>query len=410
MIEPRLSKEQLEKLEKLENELKNKRDYDESSRARRLATAKRTGIPYDIVDTDVIKIGMMLGIIKSLDKRDDPNNGGMSLLDIFLDMGSASQPYQYANIPSYFELSPERYTESERIDYQRELVKRECDVYCSYITNVLVGKLSDIEKVVALPIQHITPESFIHNVTDTMNVVMEMLVDSDDENEECWKQLVVLRNSLLCVMPICEYKQVVVDQITQLRELYPLSKILESGMTRVDGMLTLFPGFETKTGDSSGDISTALIVRSHTRDPELKPFDMTTIVKECLTPAIAFVPLADVLVNCVIGPYNNNSVGYMKSQFYLMKSIVDEVRMWVIDVDLIAFSRALGDEMLKYAVKLARNMQKAGFCPEILTTNISHMSDPIALRHAICSIVAERSVIIPSDADVFDNIVEHSNM
>lgn len=405
--QPCLSKEQLEKLEKLEAELERKRKYEETSKNRRLAASKRTGIPYSIVDIDVIKVGMLLGLIKNLDDNKKNNNDDVSLLDLFLGIGqsSASSTYDYSKVPPYFVCAPNKCIETDRVEYHKERVKEECDRYCNFITDVLGSEHRKIEDVVSMPLQQMTMESFVENVKDTMSVVLEMLLEDDEDDS--WKQLLVLRNSLACVVPICEYKNIVSDHISQLMKIYRLENILEKGVSCLDGMLTLLPGKWEISQETSLAILTSLVVRSHTRDPELKPFDMSAIIKECCTPAIVFVDLNDVIVHGIIGPYWNNPIGFMYPNFYMMKCIIEGVRLWVMDSYLTMFSEELRISMLKYAERMRSTMKSStvAFCStEIIDSNISQLRNPSGFRSMVCKTVSSESQIVPSEADVFDNI------
>lgn len=403
-----LSKEQLEKLEKLEKELEQKRKYEESSKERRIAASKRTGIPYNIVDSDVIRVGMMLGLIKSLDNREKSSDGEKtpSLLDMFLGLDDGGEnAFDYSDVPSYFTCAETKCSEADRVEHHKTCVMEECNEYSNRVNQVLKNEIEKIEKVVNLPVEQMTTECFVDNVTATMNVLIEMQIDGDGEY---WEQIMVLRNSLLSVMPICEYKKIVTDQVTQLKNHFSI-KSIDLSMSYVDGILTLFPGFENKllTTSDVNAMTFALDVNSHTRDPELKPFNMGCVIKQCATPALLFIPIEKILEHGIVGPYWNNPIGFTNTNFYIMKNITGGVRLWVMDDNLMAFSEELRKELYSYAYKMGETVHGASQLEStlaVLESNLDKLNHVGVFRSTVCTIVYRKSRLIPSDADVFDVI------
>lgn len=400
MGEPLLTKEQQEKLAKLEAELAAKRKYEETSRERRLAASKRTGIPYDIVDIDVVRLGTMLGLIQNLEKREsnekDPDD--VSILDLLLGLGGPQQSsYSYDKIPPYFMLSPKRIREDDRAEQHREFVKNKCSKYCNFVSEFLEREHEQVERVISLSLEQLTPELFVTAVKENMDIILEMLEEDGDENLQ--EQLKILRNSLLSFVPICEYKKIVVEQVRRCKKL-----------SYIDAVLILFPGFETLQQQNTIGILRSLVVRSYTKDPKLAPLNMAEIGKECCTPAIMFVHLTEVLRHTIIGPYANNPIGFLTNNFYILKCISGNVRMWIRDDGLKTFSQRLRKIMLNYVTKTlntVRSVSKNSDIESRLVDTLNALKNPGVFRKIICSIVSSYSPIIPTEADVFDFLPEH---
>lgn len=405
-----LTTEQQEKLTKLEEELAAKFKYEESSKERRIATSKRTGIPYDIVDIDVVKFGTMLGLIRSLDKRESSKDeDDISLIDIFMNMGSQKvEKHDYSKIPSYFTFSPRKIQESIKSEQHIEHVKTICNNYWIFISDFLIKEYENVEKSVSLSIQQLTPESFTETVKETMNVILEMLIEN--QTYDTHNQLKVLRNSLLSFIPICEYKILVTDHINQMikKKINP-SDILKHNLSYIDATLSLFPGFETVEENNIISIMRSLVVRAHTKDPKLSPLDISAITKECCTPLLLYVHLADVLKYSMIGPYSNNPIGFLKisKNYYILKCITSGIRMWIRDDNLRAFSKVLRKSMLMYTLKTLKTLENFKSTTNSnlikhLSNTIDALNNPVAFRKLVCSIISSESVIIPSELDVFD--------
>lgn len=402
MENPRLTKEQQERLAKLEVELEAKRIYEETSKTRRMAASKRTGIPYDIVDTDVVRLGTMLGLIRNLGDEKEPDD--ISILDLLLGTSSSGPVYSYNGIPSYFSMAPCRIEESMRVEKHQEFVKKKCNIYWSAVSAFLSEENGRVEKVVSLSIPNMTPEVFVSAVKENMDVVLEMITESDDEQPDLYEQLKVLRNSLASFIPICEYRNILVEHMRKIHR-----KNIQD-LSYIDASLILYPGFDQLESDNELAVFRSLCVRSHTKDPKLAPLDMATIVKECCTPALMFVNLEHVLRNSIVGPYANNAVGHMTStkNFYVLKCISGNVRLWIHDECLRDFSQKLKGGLLAYVNKTLDTIRRASDKrPPIevrLMDTLAILKKPAVFRRLICSIVSETSVIFPTEADAFDFI------
>jgi hypothetical protein len=405
---PILTSAQLERLEKLDAEIAGKKAYEEKHRARKLASSKKTGIPYDLVDSDVVKIGTLLGLIKSSDSQSH-----FSLLDAF--MGGDVQKYDYSKIPPYFSIVENCSSEQEKMDQQRQYVANECASFYQYITQELTRQLVLIERVVSIALINITIEDYITTINDNLIAVLDALRDEDDD--ELWHQLRVLRNALFLVTPICDYKKLVAHHITTLTSYRKSQSQIARNLSYIDANLSLYPGFP-KIAIQPIDIDridASLNVRNHTKNPELKPFDMSEILLECCTPILLFVDAKIVIESGIIGPYRNNAICFINSSFYVMKCITGGIRMWILDENLTTFSEQLRSHCLSYCIKLFRAYYLAhhgsnafqddridGRVFETLLKSISWLKSPTLVRAYICDIVRTKSPHTPTEIDVFN--------
>lgn len=391
-----LTKEQQERLDKLEQEMLQKKIYEEKNRERLLEVSKETGIPYNLVDTDVVKIGSMLGLIGT--KKSD---GEENLMDILFGRDETPK-LDYSKVPPYFTFAPVTVSEMEKLEYHRDKVKHACNVYHAFLGSLIQFECQRLEEYVTFGVQQPSIESFVETVNENMDVVMDMVLEEEDD--ELWKQLRVLRNSISCIIPLCEYKKVVSMQVVSLLKKYPIETIFKN-ISYIDAKLTLFPKSEDKS--DKGEINrliNSIVIRSYTRDPELKAFDMEVVKRECLTPIYMFLPLDKVFHHFILGPYNNDAIGYLKPNFYILKSINEGIRMWILDENLAMFSEQIRLCVLTYCEKLYATLNNASLDVSILAKNIQFISNSLNFKSYICNIVCHNSMIIPTEADVFDNI------
>ena len=143
----KLTKEQKERIKKLEEEIVQKKEYEKKNRVRKEESSKRTGIPFSMIDMDVVKIGTLLGIIKSKNvlEGERENQQGqkktLTLLDIFLgdnDVGCNDI------FPPYFQNAPRFIQENEKIEYHKKLVHKVCNDFSNFLTNMIETEMKVI--------------------------------------------------------------------------------------------------------------------------------------------------------------------------------------------------------------------------------------------------------------------------
>lgn len=446
-----LTKEQKDKLAKLELEMSRKKEYEEKNRAKNIATSKRTGIPVDVVDIDVVRYGIVLGLIRSKDALEGISESSerFRLLDMFFnDDGDfdffggkrgGCNPKQkmsqidYSVVPAYYARASQRVSEEEKIQYHRQFVQLECEKFDGFVADNLRNDLKSINDHVSVTLERLTIDSFVSNVKETIEVVMESLEDEDDQ--ELWDQLTVLRNSLLGPLTVCEYKTLVVDHVNVLRKYKKKHRKILNHLSSIDAKLSLYSGFATRRDQPGASnvfrVRRELEIRNHLKDPELKPFSIDYVINQCNVPSMLFVPVQEILEKGLIGPYRNNPIGWLAQTgdyaFYILKDIVPPqgIRLWVMDTHLALVSEKLRAEVSKYCVKLFRVYYRACFgtndfkpdfwqcCSassdtfDTMINSLIFLSNSLRFRTFLTNVVvSKQSPLIPTELDSFNSFQE----
>lgn len=435
-----LTAEQKEKLHKLDEEMKRKKEHDEKSRTRREASSKATGIPVDIVDMDVIKVGTLLGLIKkkSILEGKEPDTTG-SLLKMFLG-GEDEFKIDRSKIPQNFRNAPIIATEADKISYHQQYVQQQCQ-HLSVITMSLIKQeMSNINSHISVNLESNTIDNFKTVCVETIDVLLEELCEEDDD-DELWSTLSIVRNALLGVVDICEYKKLLNEHIVMLRKAGKAHARILGHLSINDVRLSLYRGCLTQTKgpltpEDSIRLSREIELRCYMKPPELKPFNFDDIVRHCCIPSLVCVPVDEVVEKGLIGPYRNNSIGYLNLgrnkntpwSFYNLKSInPDGVRLWVLDHTLWVFTDNMISTMTAYMVKIFRtfyheyygtNTFKPGFWLAShnkhydafmnMMNNISFISNHVMFHKFLMMVLLQRSPLIPTDYDFFNHIVYYN--
>lgn len=430
-----LTVEQREKLRKLDEEMKRKKDHDEKNRNRREASSKATGIPIDIVDMDVIKIGTLLGIIKkkSILEGKEPNTG--SLLKMLLGCEDEFK-IDRSKIPKNFRNASTIITESNKISYHQQYVQQQCQHLSAITMSLIKQELTNINKYININLETNTLENFKTACVETLDVLLDELCEDDDD--EIWSTLSVVRNALLGAVDICEYKKILHNHIVILRRNgKPHDRILDH-LSVNDVRLSLYRGCLTKTKgplipEESMRLSREIELRCYMKPPELKPFDFNDIVRHCCIPSLVCVPIDEVIENGLVGPYRNNPIGYLNVNtpgitpwsFYNLKSITAQgVRLWVLDNRLWMLTDNMISTMTAYMIKIFRtfyyeyygnNTFKQGFWLAShnkhydafmnMMNNLSFISNNAMFHKFLTLVIMQRSPLIPTEYDFFNHLM-----
>jgi len=439
-----LTVEQKEKLHKLDVEMKRKKEDDEKSRTRREASSKDTGIPVDIVDMDVIKIGTLLGLIKkkSILEGKEPNTTG-SLLNMFLG-GEDDFKVDRSKIPENFRNACTIVTEVDKINYHQQYVQQQCE-HLSVITMTLIKQeLSNINKHITVNIESNTIDNLKTMCVETVDVLLDELCEqneneneNDNENDDLWSSLSIVRNALLGVVNICEYKKILNDHILILRKSGKAHARILGHLSVNDVRLSLYRGCLTQTKgplthDDSLRLSREIELRCYMKSPQLKPFNFDDIVRHCCIPSLVCVPIDEVIEHGLVGPYRNNPIGYLNVNktsipwaFYNLKNInSDGARLWVLDNKLWMLTDNMISTMTTYMIKIFRtfyheyygnnNFNKGFWLASHnkhydafinMMNNISFISNHAMVHKFLMMILIQRSPLIPTEYDFFNHIV-----
>ena len=434
-----LTAEQKEKLRKLDEEIKRKKEHDEKSRTRREASSKATGIPLDIVDMDVIKIGTLLGLIKkkSILEGKEPDTTG-SLLNILL--GGEGGKIDFSKIPRNFRNAPSIATETDKIRYHQQYVQRQCQ-HLSTITNSLIKQeMTNINSHIAVNLESNTIDNLKTSCVDTLDVLLEELCEGGEDDDELWSTISAVRNALLGPMDICAYKKLLNEHIVMLRRAGKAHARILGHLSVNDVRLSLYKGCLTQTKgpltpEDSMRLAREIELRCYMKPPELKPFNFDDIVRHCCIPSLVCVPVAEVIEKGLVGPYRNNSIGYLNIDgghttpwsFYNLKSInPDGARLWVLDNTLWVLTDNMISTMTAYMIRIFRtfyfeyygtNAFRPGFWALSrnkhydafinMMNNFSFISNHAALHKFLMTVLIHGSPLIPTDYVFFNHIVHY---
>jgi hypothetical protein len=418
-----LTKEQKIKLEKLEKELQAKANYKAKTALQNKKRSETTGIPESLAGMDVINIAMLIGLIKSKAVRDGKEKDNGSLIDLFLgntDKVIEKRKVNFKNIPFYFKHHPQKVLEEEKLEYTSEIVRQECEFMNMEIqqhietTKKIIGK-----RVVFSPksnsIDEVVKEGILI-INDLIEGVIEELEEgTSDEIDSLLTTIMIVRNELFGLMNIFSYKKLVlkhVDFLTQIN--FNPGQYISS----LDAVLIMHPIYKNK--DLIPNVPKVVLesrLRCFTRDPKLEPINLGNIAKHCCCPSLVFLPVEEVLHYGLVGPYNNNPVTYMDISpwnFYILKEVRDDVRMWVLDPDLMYFIKTLRKYLVDYLLGTFRTFYLDSYGDHIYRSSClkNYIFRTLArslvfvsskkFASFIRSFITKKSILVPTELDVFN--------
>jgi len=384
----KLTEEQIEKLRKLDIEMKKRVEREELEREKRKLMSSSTGIPLDIAGLDVIQIGTLFGLIKKKDVFEGKEKGTRSLLKILLGDNENTPPV----CPEGYRQPLLTIKEEEKIAYHKQFVQNQCQYFSKIVSETIETELATINKHVAVNLHDKTIDCFKTTLMETVETLIDLLEDSPDD-PELWKSLTVTRNALLGVLNVCEYKKLVKDNILHILNHIPRSQLkITQHLTSVDRRLSLFNGSvklalvsntpfrsETEQELETKRFMTELEIRAFTNPPELKAFVFEDVTRQICIPSLMYLPVETVVEKCLVGPYRNNPIGflfdastetnpattpasYVLGEFYILKTInPDGGRVWVVDSSLERFTEQIISVMTAYLITIFRTLYKACF-------------------------------------------------
>lgn len=439
-----LSEEQQTKLKKLEIEMSEKKKVQEQ-------TASSTGIPIDIVGLDVVKIGIMLGIIKNKELFEN-NVKTKSLLQMIIGEDTDSPK---ATCPPGYYRSLLYITEKEKISYHQEYVSIQSNFFVEFREQVVKLELSNINKHVDIKFHDETVENFKTECLELLDVFIEDLAETP-EDEQTWKTITIITNSLLGVLTIGEYKKLITCNIHKIHQILPSYEFkIMTYLSTIDRLLSLFNGVLRKCVDYPHQtvqeiqqrLCNELEIRNFTKNPQLQPFVFNDIVKEVCVPSIMYLPIEWVFEKCMLGPYRNNPIGFLHNKdqgdFYILTSInPDGGRTWAVDQSLQNFTKNIIITTRDYITKIFRTLYLECFqtnnivvnqmaimgkkvkknspvasikihltknCLQeqvfkMLLRNLELICDFHNFRHFLYKVIKQTSPIIPTENDFFNYI------
>lgn len=429
----RLTKDQEEKLLKLEEEMRIKAEYEEKHAQRKKDSSHETGIPVNIIDMDVIKIGTMLGLIrkKSVLEGKEKGEAPFSILDMFSD--APKKPIDVSKIPKPFKNALSKTLEISKIQYHQEYVSHQCFKFSKMVEKMIDDELSLLNKHISINLEKRDMNDFKNVCSETLEVMIENLMEEDCHDD--WEAVKVLRNSLLGVLNVCEYKQILHDNINILRKKYSKERIVDY-LSINDARLSMYADSLEKEFDKDdlrsnvSRVYREMVIRSYTKPPELKPFDFDYVLNQCCNPSLLYLPVTDVLEFGILNPYRNNSIGFLNLQpenvpwaCYILKTVDEEgLRMWMLDNSALQFSKNLSFHLLTYlkkifvvfraktvrsSVAIEKDFWKNHLHADVfenLLRNILFVSNQIRFHSFLVNLLKTRSPLIPTEYDFFNHM------
>jgi hypothetical protein len=438
----KLTDEQKEKLCRLEREMKIKREMEEKNKSRKETSSKETGIPIDVVDMDVIKIGMLLGLIKKKSVLEGKEKQQSSLLGSLLGLeeDDAMRDIDYSKIPREYKRVSDRTTESTKIQYHQQIVQQRCDAFSSKISEMIKEELENINERFCVNVEDRTLKKFKEICMENLEIILEDMDPSEEkEFEETLINVRVLRNALLGTMNVCEYKKLVKDHVVAIKKTGASpEKIASLNFTANDARLSLYKTSlnhcPKRTDADVTRLLRELEIRSFIKPPELKPFNFSELMKQCCTPSLAMLPATIVLEHGLIGPFRNNPLGFLQLEpndvawafYFLSKINADGSRLWILDNDLTTFASMVSRETSRYVVIALKTFYFVRFkttnykrrfwkqCEnhadvfENCLKNLFFLSDVESVRAFLKKLLIVKSPLIPTEYDFFNHVAFYS--
>lgn len=416
------TKEQEDKIKSVEAQIKNKQEYELLHKDRKEKTAQETGIPVNMVDMDVVKIGILLGLIK----RKGAAGGGLLEL-LFADEGEVDR----SSIPVYFRNVSEIVDECKREGFIQNNVDIQSKFYSEVLLKTIKNSLAVINKHIVLNVDLLNTalvfEQFVDALQENIKVLLDTLEeDSSTVDSSLLETIHTIRLHLLGPMTLCKYKNFLLEHASQLRSL--------NGLWTLEKRLCLYRGC-LKTPSNPLSVSelnflkTELLFKSYQLNPQLVPFSIGPILMRCCTPSLLMVPVHVVLEYMLLNPYMTNSIGYLNAcvkdgepwSFYVLKGIEGRARLWVLDSKAAVFVAKLRRQLLSYLRRLFRTFYEQCFehnrffgafldqsyHKDVFVTllrNMLFVADPHALTTLVHRLICTKSYIIATKFDFFNQL------
>lgn len=197
---------------KLEKEIKEKQEYEEKNKHRKEETSKLTGLPIDVIDMDVVKIGIFLGLIQKNNSNNTRKNN--TLLKLLL--GDEEQDIDKTKFPSHFRNAPQYVQEQKKMQFISHHVQKQSEFYTELINNIINDSLKQVQKCIEINLQQKTLQDFKTVVQDILEIIVDELIENEQNSEEDWNTMNTLRKTLLGPLNVCEYKKVVFEIFSRL--------------------------------------------------------------------------------------------------------------------------------------------------------------------------------------------------
>jgi hypothetical protein len=353
---------------------------------------------------DLIKLGFALGLFRN---KTELRNGKTSiLLDLLL---GQTKNIDYSCVSSRFKTYPHHIKESEKIHIINQHNFTKTEQYNQLTTHIIKEELKKINKFVYTTMEREDSKLFITICIETTDAILDDTLNEDDDELLC-----VLRSALFLFLSFRNYKKIFKKQWKKNPNMVYKNTI--------DNIIINHQCVVSKVEQKQ--MLQSLIIKEFNTDLPLKCYNFKEIYRECCTPILLYLPLKAILYYNIA---RLNSIGFLRItdddhwSFYVLKEITNDIRVWIIDNTLHFFSVNLTKVLLSYIVYLFRRyyfccFQTTQFTSECwnikinnnaktfinMFKNILFLTDYIKFNNFLTHTIKTKSVIIPTEYDVFD--------
>jgi hypothetical protein len=314
-----LSKEQILKLKKLDDENQKKKNENKKK-------SIESGIPEDLIGLDIVKLGFFLGIIKNKNEQSKKN-----LINLFFPDDEPLVKIDRHLIPNYFQNAYLIFPEKEKINHQEKIVQEKSIIFFDYLEEKIKEECQKNDLTLN---SYIDLDSFCNTCLEMMNNILEDEDEPSSSTEgacepssstegacepssstegacenEVWKLKTVakIRQSIFGFINQKEYCALLENQISKNKEILKYNSFIDNFLQKKFNSPYFFPYHPDI-------ILKSLFIQQYKKNPELEVFNFESIMKEICNIDLMFVPLKLILKYKLIGLYNNNSLVYLPNE------------------------------------------------------------------------------------------------
>lgn len=405
-----LTTKQQETLKHLDQELARRQEEDVKNKPRREHAAKETGIPISMIDSDVIRWGTWLGLIKKQSVRlGQEKDASVNLLQWFTSKKSTQAPLG-------FKLAKKYYSEEDRLLIQKKQVHEQC-LYLSHLSQRLLdGYAKKLSTLIDFNLAHYSWDHFVVVCKEIIDCIYEELLTSM-EDKELWSIYKCCKPVILMGCGILYYQNMLHQHGVAFKE--------KGELDSLDLKLLLFftkgSSVQFIHHDHMEHMMHEVVLRSLTKSPQLCVFDFDVILQHCCIPSFMWLSIDFILEYGILGPFFNNNIGYHNIDgklwsFYILGKMDDNNRLWYLDDELFMFTRQLSIALGKYMMHWFKSFyhQDLGhqqFVPffwdrhkeySMMLKNILFINDYARLGSFLQHLVRQKSTLVPTELDYFN--------
>lgn len=411
-----LTEEQKEKLQKLEKEMAAKTEYEKQNKERKEKLSQDTNIPVDLVDSECVKIGLLLGLLK---RKSTTNK--TSLLDIIFPKPKELSHPQLPWKPF------QRIKEVERNRLLQNFYLSQQTQFNKWSAGLIRISLTKLNEITEIEVKNYKIEEVVSLTKELLLAIFDDIVETKDDGQI--EDLFKILNTLFGLLNISEYQNLLSSISTKLSS---LNMTPTKYMSSIDLRLVIYPTIKTNEvidTECSTLFQREIILQTLKYD-KLEPFTFSQLVKKCCVPALMLLPVTKVLEFTIVNPFKNSSIIFLDPlnnsekdwSFYLLKEITkDNFRLWVLDCDLAVLTKKLHQEVCVYLIDLFKTIYFSVFRTGVMIknfyecngyssifknilNNLSFITKVKHLQSFIKQVVKMKSFGEPTEYDYFDSL------